>query len=62
MFVFEFFLPIKQVSDGIRVHIFLSAFYSMSYFASDLDLVVEMLQVVIIYAIGPKYIPGYFRG
>lgn len=34
----------------------------MSYFASALDLVVEMLQVVIIYSIGPKYIPGYFRG
>lgn len=33
----------------------------MSYFASALDLVVDMLQVVIIYTIGPKYIPGIFE-
>ncbi len=33
----------------------------MLYFTSALDLVVEMLQVVIIYAIGPKYIPGIFE-
>ncbi len=64
-FVFVFFRVLSSYKSSKwqcpSTYIFVFTFYSVSYFASALDLVVEMLQVVIIYAIGPKYIPGIFE-
>ncbi len=65
MVCFVFFRALSSYKSSKWQHpstyIVVFTFYLMLYFTSALDLVVEMLQVVIIYAIGPKYIPGIFE-